>query len=1164
MATINEIIQSAVDRVKLKGSETWIKWSFWTRAKDVELNSGKNVETAVSELDENISNEIDRATDRENEIETALNSEITRAKSAESTLSTSINNEITRAKNAESTLETNKVPITRTINGKALSSDITLSASDVGADASGSANTALTNAKAYTDTKVADLVGTAPETLDTLEELADALKDNADIVDVLNESITSKASTVDLTSHMSNNTAHITADERTAWNAKASKYEWTAKIKGQTWSRIFQVKTSVSVIGNSGILNVSFTRGNVVCNATFMITTSHKNKCFITQLSANSYSPFKIRGVANTHGDAYIELYDYTASISTDTEQAVYCRFIPLRVNTVNVYKEFVDGTTVPTDYTANDPLTVDISGGSMVASKFVGDLVGNATTATKLATARKIGKASFDGSEDISLAVIMGRAQTTSSVNHSGHYTKFATIDVSSGGWTCCAGTLEFLRIEAPTVVGRLQYTFRSQSSITDTYISLYWETISDIKYAETVIATKVSDGVFDLYYKPLVGYDSMTIANTNSYRPELLTLYSQQEYVESLENIVYVSKISAVSTKLTTQAGTAMSAGSETQPVYFSGGKPVACTYTLGKSVPSNAVFTDTTYSTGTATTAGIGKLYTATGTNTDGSMTQNAITTALNGKAASSHTHSIANVTNLQTTLDGKAVKKELISENLNDIKTPGFYNAGGGNSVTNKPSGVNHFGLYVVKRASGDYYTQILIDDKKQYRRHCENGTWGSWAEDKLTDTNTTYGAATTSASGLMTAAMVTKLNGIATGANAYSHPTSSGNKHIPSGGSSGQILRWSADGTAVWGNDNNTTYSNFVKSGSGAKAGLVPAPSTTAGTTKYLREDGTWAVPPDTNTTYTSLKNPYALTIQGNGTTLTNGTYDGSAAKTVNITPSSIGAAASSHTHNYLPLTGGSVSGNIIPSTTNNSLTLGSSTNRWGTLYTNNHDANYIYLRKYMILQEAPATPKIINYATYSQTVYSSSSVDAETSTSTVELGGGQTYSYGTYHNLDTVLKGYRLRLNADSKMSTNVALAIASDEKVKSFTKDIDTDEEKLVKLFDIIKPKSYSYKYVKSDNSNSLNIGFSAQEIEQAMIDLDIDTEKYGILNIQYGHMLSRGNDFEDGKYYTKFYEISYNDLFNLSLLKTHMMEKEHVERLDSLEARLSALENK
>ena len=42
---------------------------------------------------------------------------------------------------------------------------------------------------------------------------------------------------------------------------------------------------------------------------------------------------------------------------------------------------------------------------------------------------------------------------------------------------------------------------------------------------------------------------------------------------------------------------------------------------------------------------------------------------------------------------------------------------------------------------------------------------------------------------------------------------------------------------------------------FTKSGSGAAVGLVPAPSTTAGTTKYLREDGTWQVPPDNNTTY---------------------------------------------------------------------------------------------------------------------------------------------------------------------------------------------------------------------------------------------------------------------------------------------------------------------
>lgn len=147
--------------------------------------------------------------------------------------------------------------------------------------------------------------------------------------------------------------------------------------------------------------------------------------------------------------------------------------------------------------------------------------------------------------------------------------------------------------------------------------------------------------------------------------------------------------------SVKYATSAGSASSAaaltsnaGSSTQPVYFSGGKPVACSYTLGKSVPADALFTDhtygnmkgatsssagsaglvpapnigeqlkflradgawviptnTTYSVGTSSYLGITKLYTETGSATDGTMTQNAITTALNGKSPTSHTHNYA---------------------------------------------------------------------------------------------------------------------------------------------------------------------------------------------------------------------------------------------------------------------------------------------------------------------------------------------------------------------------------------------------------------------------------------------------------------------------------------------------------------------------------------
>lgn len=147
--------------------------------------------------------------------------------------------------------------------------------------------------------------------------------------------------------------------------------------------------------------------------------------------------------------------------------------------------------------------------------------------------------------------------------------------------------------------------------------------------------------------------------------------------------------------SVKYAISAGSASSAaaltsnaGSSTQPVYFSGGKPVACSYTLGKSVPADALFTDHTYgnmkgatsssagsaglvpapnigeqlkflradgtwvippnnsySVGTTSYSGTTKLYTSTGSATDGTMTQNAITTALNGKSATGHTHNYA---------------------------------------------------------------------------------------------------------------------------------------------------------------------------------------------------------------------------------------------------------------------------------------------------------------------------------------------------------------------------------------------------------------------------------------------------------------------------------------------------------------------------------------
>ena len=79
---------------------------------------------------------------------------------------------------------------------------------EVGADKAGAADTALASAKEYAlntvNTKIAELINSAPETMDTLGELAILMSSNQEAVDILNEAIAKKASATDLASHIGN------------------------------------------------------------------------------------------------------------------------------------------------------------------------------------------------------------------------------------------------------------------------------------------------------------------------------------------------------------------------------------------------------------------------------------------------------------------------------------------------------------------------------------------------------------------------------------------------------------------------------------------------------------------------------------------------------------------------------------------------------------------------------------------------------------------------------------------------------------------------------------------------------------------------------------------------------------------------------------------------
>lgn len=246
----------------------------------------------------------------------------------------------------------------------------------------------------------------------------------------------------------------------------------------------------------------------------------------------------------------------------------------------------------------------------------------------------------------------------------------------------------------------------------------------------------------------------------------------------------------------------------------------------------------------------------------------------------------------------------------------------------------------------------------------------DGTW-------QTPTDTTYSAATTSANGLMTAAMVTKLNGIADGANKYTYTLPEATSSILGGVkigsnitvSSGTISLTKSNVTTALGytpptSDTNTTYS-FATGDNNGTIKVTPSGGTASNISVKGLGSAAYAATSDfapashVNTTHLTIgttsstaaagnhTHSYAgsssaggaatsankvnssLSIQLNGGTAT--TFDGSAAKSINITPSAIGAAAS-HSHPYLSTSGGTVTGDITISKSGARVTASNDTN----------------------------------------------------------------------------------------------------------------------------------------------------------------------------------------------------------------------------------------
>lgn len=98
---------------------------------------------------------------------------------------------------------------------------------------------------------------------------------------------------------------------------------------------------------------------------------------------------------------------------------------------------------------------------------------------------------------------------------------------------------------------------------------------------------------------------------------------------------------------------------------------------------------------------------------------------------------------------------------------------------------------------------------------------------------------------------------------------------------------------------------DTTYSNMggASTSSAGKSGLVPAPAAGAAN-RYLRSDGTWQVPPDTNT-WRGIQN----NLTSNSTTDSLSAAQGKELKILVDKK-----ANENHSHSYLPLSGGAMTG----------------------------------------------------------------------------------------------------------------------------------------------------------------------------------------------------------------------------------------------------------
>lgn len=324
--------------------------------------------------------------------------------------------------------------------------------STAAADATTKANTAETNAKAYADTKVSALVASAPAALDTLNELATALGNDANFATTVTNSLAGKAAnTITVTgtgalsgggalssnqviSHTNSGVAagtynnvtvnaygHVTAGSNTAYLTSYSEIDTLASVTGRGATTSTAVTLSGgATVGSTGVAISGSTSGTTTlksaaaASGTITMPAATGTMALTSDIGNGTLTVSAGTGLsgsgtftANQSGNATITL------TNTDTGSAQ------------NIYKNISDGTTTASAGSNND--TIKFRAGTGITA-VVGS---NDATHGDNILITNTGVTSIAGTAPIAVSASTG--STTISLNDSGvtagTYTK-VTVD--------------------------------------------------------------------------------------------------------------------------------------------------------------------------------------------------------------------------------------------------------------------------------------------------------------------------------------------------------------------------------------------------------------------------------------------------------------------------------------------------------------------------------------------------------------------------------------------------------------------------------------------------------------------------------------------------------------------------------------------------------------